>query len=329
MAPKGNSDTPNIDVAFPETKQGGTGPLVSIVLATYDPPETIRESLQSVVDQTYDNIELVVVDSSQLEPLRRLDEYSWITYVPEEPRGVAAAWNAGIAAASGDIVMFLADDDYYAPEKAERQVEAVRAGAEIVYSDINVINDSGRQTRLSSMTIDDTDQPYIKYFRKGHGIPHLSVAGRRSCFIEEPFLEELEAREDPHLWVRMLQRYEVERIPEPLATKRRRDDSLTSDSEMMHRNELQEISDLVDRFPSLDEYSEKRRQFAKYRHGKRLLLSGKHGRSRRVFFELLYSAPTVRVVALFLISLLPVGHRLAFEVVESFDQRLRQLRSDS
>jgi glycosyltransferase involved in cell wall biosynthesis len=310
--------TPAPDIDYPPSFQSGDGPLVSVVLATYEPEHTIEDSLRSVVEQTYDNVELVVVDSSGEQWLADLgDRLEWVTYVHQNPVGVAAAWNRGIDAASGDIVAFLADDDYYAPEKLERQVEAIQQGADVVYTDEYVIDPDGSVTELPSLPIDDPDTHYVDFFRVGHGVPHLTVAGRTECFRDEQFLEDLQAREDPHLWVRLFRSYEPAHIPEPLAYKRRRDDSLTSDPEMMYQNEVAEVADLAERFDELEAHREERERMTKYRYGKQLFHDGQRRRARGVLFDTITSGfLDYRTIAMLAVTLSPVLNETLYGLLE-------------
>ncbi|WP_158294388.1 glycosyltransferase [Halorubrum sp. SD690R] len=300
---------------------------MSIILPTYEPKtEHIGQSIQSIADQTYDDIELVIVDSTGLDWLRELgEEYSWVTYQYQEPAGLPAAWNAGIDAATGEFIGFLSDDDYYAEEKVEIQVTHLNQGYDLVYADEYVIDEDGSVTYLSALPVDDPEHHYVKYFREGHGVPHLTVFGRADCFRSEPFDERLEVREDPHLWVRLFKRYDVSKIDKALAYKRRREDSATGDPEMLYDNELREIDLLCEEFPELEEYRSEREQMAKYRYGKHLLRIGRTSRSRSVFLDLLRDGMVeTPVIGLLLVSLLPAGNRTAFQYLESLAETRKQ-----
>lgn len=306
------------DLDYPTSLQSGDGPLVSVILATYEPGDTIEDSLRSVIEQTYDNVELVIVDSSDEQWLADLgDRLDWVTHVYQKPVGVAAAWNRGIDAASGDVVTFLADDDYYTPEKLERQVKAIQNGADVVYTDEYVIDPDGSVTELPSLPVRDPETHYREFFRVGHGVPHLTVAGRIECFRDERFLEDLQAREDPHLWVRLFRKYEPAHVPEPLAYKRRRDDSLTSDPDMMYENELAEVADLVERFEELEEYRAERERMTKYRYGKQLFHNGYTRRARGVLLDLVTSGfLDHRALAMLAVTFSPVLNETLFGLLE-------------
>lgn len=305
---------------LPDSLSGTTGPLVSIILATYEPGPTINESIESVVNQTYGNIELVIVNGSDDDWLEELGtSVDWIRYVPQAGTGVANAWNEGIEAATGTYVSFLADDDYYEETKTERQVEKLSdSEVDVVYSDEYILAPDDGESIVSGLPVSNRDTHYRDYFKRGQGVPHLTVTGRTECFRTHQFDETLAAREDPHLWVRLFRDCTPAYIPEPLAYKRRRKGSLTSDPEMMYQNELQEISDLVDRFPELSALEEERRRWAKYRYGRNLLETGEHSKAQETFLELVQLEPTnVRFAALLITTLLPFDTERSVELMET------------
>ena len=122
-------------------------PLVSAVLITRDRPDRLRAAVDSLREQTYPNLELVVVDGSRdsVESLvRRHAGDVPVTYLRDDGEGPGAARNAGIDAATGEYVAFLDDDDRWLPEKTERQVEAFAPGVGTVYTGQFVVRDGRR-----------------------------------------------------------------------------------------------------------------------------------------------------------------------------------------
>jgi len=124
-------------------------PEVSVVIPTYNRPNRLQRALNSVENQTYDNINTVVVDDhsdKKIQPI--IQDYSSscnVQYVRhEENRGANAARNSGIKRAAGDFIAFLDDDDTWEPEKIEKQVNAAReSGSGVVYTGIRHIDADG------------------------------------------------------------------------------------------------------------------------------------------------------------------------------------------
>ncbi len=90
-------------------------PLVSIITATYNSGKTVRDTLQSIADQTYPGIEHIVVDGgSQDNTLSIVSEFPHVAKVVSEPdKGIYDAMNKGINLATGEIIALLNSDDFY------------------------------------------------------------------------------------------------------------------------------------------------------------------------------------------------------------------------
>jgi glycosyltransferase involved in cell wall biosynthesis len=127
-------------------------PLVSVVIPTYARPDLLSRAIQSVVDQTYENIELVVVDDCSPDSLREIVVDSTPSYIQfsflrhDHNQGHAAARNTGMEAAEGEFIAFLDDDDEWLEEKIEKQVERFQEASEsvgVVYTGPKQLNEDG------------------------------------------------------------------------------------------------------------------------------------------------------------------------------------------
>src|SRR5437588_6877362 len=98
--------------------------LVTAVIPTYNYGRFVTQALESVLAQTYANIEIIVVDDGSKDDTReQLASYAdRIRYIYQENQSVAAARNTGIRAAAGDLVAFLDADDVWHPQKVELQM---------------------------------------------------------------------------------------------------------------------------------------------------------------------------------------------------------------
>lgn len=104
---------------------------VSVVIATRDRPELVREAISSVLAQEYDGPVHVIVVADQSEPDLALaqtgDERSVRVITNARSVGLAGARNSGIDEADGEFVAFCDDDDYWLPQKLAQQVAAIQA----------------------------------------------------------------------------------------------------------------------------------------------------------------------------------------------------------
>jgi hypothetical protein len=99
-------------------------PLVSVIIPTHDRSALLQQAVESVLAQTYPNLEVIVVDDGSADDtaavMARYD--GRLHYIRQANQGVAAARNAGYRAAAGEYLAFLDDDDLYLAHKIERQV---------------------------------------------------------------------------------------------------------------------------------------------------------------------------------------------------------------
>lgn len=108
--------------------------VVSVIIPAYNESGSIADAIDSVLGQTYTDIELIVVDDCSTddtpEVVRGYDD-DRLTYIRHGTnRGAAAARNTGIRQAEGEYIAFLDSDDHWHPTKLERQVDCLRSRSE-------------------------------------------------------------------------------------------------------------------------------------------------------------------------------------------------------
>ena len=109
--------------------------LVSIIIPTYKRNEKLKKAIESILKQTYQNIEIIVVDDNNPNTeYRKKNEILMQSYIKnskvkyikhEKNKNGAAARNTGINAANGKYIGFLDDDDEFLPTKIEKQVDVL------------------------------------------------------------------------------------------------------------------------------------------------------------------------------------------------------------
>ena len=99
-------------------------PLVSVIIPAYNSADFIDEALKSVFDQTYKDLEIIVVDDGSTDDTRAvLEKYGdRVNYHYQDNNGPASARNRGIKLARGKYIAFLDADDLWLPTKLEKQV---------------------------------------------------------------------------------------------------------------------------------------------------------------------------------------------------------------
>ncbi|MCJ8013888.1 glycosyltransferase [Paenibacillus sp. KQZ6P-2] len=158
-------------------------PLVTVVIPFYNDPY-VDQAIQSVLDQSYAPLEIIVVDDGSSQYTERLiPYYPYIHYLGTSNGGTASALNHGIKHASGKYVAWLSSDDLFYPDKIERQVQfMVQKNALISYTNFNYIDDQNRITQHhASLVFAHLLEFYYCFFR-GNPVNGCTVMMRRDLF---------------------------------------------------------------------------------------------------------------------------------------------------
>lgn len=187
-------------------------PLVSVIVPTYNRAYCLGRTIQSVIDQTYKNWELIIVDNNST------DDTSLLVASFNSPRiqlfqihnegVIATSRNKGLHEAKGDYVALLDSDDWWLPEKLHASVEQLDAGADIVYHDLYLVKSFPCKPKLwkrvkSRQVISPVFQDLLF---NGNVINNSSVVVKRELmkqiggFSDDPLLI---TAEDFDAWIRL------------------------------------------------------------------------------------------------------------------------------
>ncbi len=120
--------------------------LVSVIVPVHDPGSLLEESITSVLAQSVSDIELIVIDDGSEEDVswaRTVDPRLRFLQTPN--RGVSAARNTGLAAASSDLLAFIDQDDRWHASKLERQLAVLDEDVSLIHTGFELIDDEGRR----------------------------------------------------------------------------------------------------------------------------------------------------------------------------------------
>ncbi len=98
-------------------------PLVSVIIPTYNRAYILLKSIESVFSQTFKDLELIVVDDGSTDKTPYLVSKYPLIYVKKPRQGVSHARNVGLKKAKGSLICFLDSDDYFLPQKLEKQIK--------------------------------------------------------------------------------------------------------------------------------------------------------------------------------------------------------------
>ena len=198
-------------------------PLVSVIIPTHNRAGFLAGAVNSVLAQSFNDLEIVVVDDCSgddtpalMESFRR----PGIRYLRHDrQRGGAAARNTGIHHSTGEYVAFLDDDDEWYPEKLDRQVSTLLASpADVggIYTGYFIVDRSDNQIRGQMVPTERGD--LYETLLAGNCIGSTSsMLLRRSCFDKVGIFDErLPSFQDYDLWLRIARKYQFECIRQPL-----------------------------------------------------------------------------------------------------------------
>ncbi len=206
---------------FAEHSNIPDSPLISIIVPVYKVEPFIERCLDSVITQTYRNLEIILIDDGSPDNCGAIcDEYALrddrIHVFHQENRGVSASRNAGLDVVTGDYIVFVDSDDYIAPDMIEGVVrEAERESADIVIFDYFIDNakevhavktlDSIKSLeQIQEMILMDTYPSYLwnKFYRAAlfdnvrmslrkfedlMVMPHVFLKARKITYLPVPY----------------------------------------------------------------------------------------------------------------------------------------------
>jgi glycosyltransferase involved in cell wall biosynthesis len=284
-------------------------PLVSVVISTYNRHSSLETALESVGAQTYDRLELVVVDDHSQPPARDVVDaadvsaFEQVTYVRhDENRGANAARNTGIDAASGEFLAFLDDDDRWVPEKIARQLDAFEDGVGVVYTGMEMLLDG----RTESVTPPEVRGDITKALLCRNVVGTLSAVMVRADIADTVrFDERFPSWADLEWYIHLSTQTAFRRVPEPLVRYDLRSQNRLSDDFEKKRVSydlfIDEFSDLAARYGRL--FRRKFVGWAAFRVGSSALYNNRYSEARQLLATAVLAYPLEpRFLAYFLAS---------------------------
>ena len=161
-------------------------PLLSVITVVYNNVQHIERTIKSVIDQTYTDVEYIVIDGGStdgtLEIIRSYDE-KIAKLITEKDEGIYDAMNKGLFLAGGDYVIFMNSGDAFYSADTVAGVFSTAPDADIYYGETEMINDAGQS--LGRRRHKAPNQFTWKSFKYGMSISHQAIYIRRS--LTKPF----------------------------------------------------------------------------------------------------------------------------------------------
>jgi glycosyltransferase involved in cell wall biosynthesis len=201
-------------------------PKVSVIIPVYNAEKYIKDAIDSVLNQTYKDLEIVVVDDGSTDKTKEIVEIQRrkvvrvhvdIEYIYQMNKGPGAARNTGIKAATGEYIAFLDSDDMWMPEKIGKQVVKFKENPDygLIHTDRIRLEPDGTLRTTKGKTLEGD---VFKELLMGNFIVCSSVLIKKSCFDDIGLFDEdrNNRAEDYDIWLRIAKNYQIGFIAEPL-----------------------------------------------------------------------------------------------------------------
>lgn len=232
----------------------GTMPRVSIITPSYNQGQFITETIESVLAQTYPNIEYIVMDGGSTDDtLAILKQYDGrLQWYSEPDEGQTDAINKGFRRATGDIIAWLNSDDLYFPDTVETVVNYLLKSPDhmFVYGDVVAIDDRGKVYGRRHHVHQTNFHELL------HGSDPIVQPGsfwRKTLWDELGELDtNLHYVMDYEYWLRIAQRYPLYYLPKALAKERIYANAKTYHGAMQRIEEIDQVTKAYgnDAFPT-------------------------------------------------------------------------------
>lgn len=202
--------------------------MISCIVTTYKrSPDIVARAINSIVNQTYKDIEIIVVNdapeekelSQNIEKILSMYDASINYIIHKENKGACAARNTGIAAANGEYIAFLDDDDEWVNTKLEIQLSnLIRNNSALVYCDQIYIDAHGnKKIKEPFMTYvigkNDYEKLLCYNFIGSTSFPLIKANALKEV---GGFNEKLESSQDHEVWLKIAKKYTISYVNKPL-----------------------------------------------------------------------------------------------------------------
>ncbi|MAK48882.1 glycosyltransferase [Marinobacter sp. UBA2498] len=229
-------------------------PLVSVITPTFNRSDFLPESIDSVLAQTYQNFQLIIVDDGSTDSTREVVEPyltdQRIKYFYQSNQGQSVARNKGISESSGEFICFLDSDNAWLPNKLDRSLlEFSRfPQSDIVYGDGILIDE--KSAEIGKNTMKRYSGRITHHLLKDNFVSMNTTMTRRKCFDElGSFNESDRVAEDYELWLRFSTRFEFRYIPEFLSYYRVMENQISSDKKKRFSSNERLLLKFLEQYP--------------------------------------------------------------------------------
>ncbi|NQV23429.1 MAG: glycosyltransferase [Rhodopirellula sp.] len=232
-----------------DTVDRDSSPLVTTIIPSFNHARYIEQAIESVLQQTYDNIELIISDDGStdntVDVLTKYESHPRIRLLKHSVnRGQSVSINAALSIAKGEYISFLPSDDWYLPHKTEMQLSKFLECA----PSVGVVYGRGARSFECSGQIREMDLPLLKgnvarrILGTGNFVYPVTPLYRKECFDRFPFDERYKA-EGESIFAKLALAYEFDFVDDIVAVMRDHEENTGKNVELMYRENIDYWSD--------------------------------------------------------------------------------------
>ncbi|MEE9270455.1 MAG: glycosyltransferase family A protein [Candidatus Krumholzibacteria bacterium] len=281
-------------------------PKASVIIPCYNGERFIAEAIDSVLDQSFSDLEIIVVDDGSTDGSKAVVERyvgsERVTRIDhDENRGIAAARNTGVRAAQAEFIAFLDQDDLWYPQKLQKQLRVFEedrtAEIGLVFS-AHKISFMGkpprtpRGTHVPTVVNKASREAIFKALFLHNFIPMSSVVIRRQCFDTLGLLDESirSGADDYEFCTRLVLKYRICHVDEPLMLRRVHDSNFTDDEKLSPAG-IEINRRLLDKHPELAPLRVRRESELLFKLGRALHGKGERKRAKQAYRDAMKVRP--------------------------------------
>lgn len=211
-----------------------SNPLISVVMPTYNRAHVLPRAILSVLNQTYSNLELIIVDDCSTDSTKSVVNAfndKRLKYIYHEiNEGAFSARNTGIKAAAGEFIAFQDSDDEWLPDKLELQVlalDSVSSAVGVVYTSFWLISDGKKVCYPNLNERRRTEGDVHRTLLETNFVGTPTALVRKECFEKVGLFEKLPRLQEWALWLRISQLYHFKHVNKPLVNAYTQPDSIS------------------------------------------------------------------------------------------------------
>ncbi len=283
-------------------------PKVSVIIPCYNGAKWIRDTINSVLNQTYQEFELIIVDDGSTDNLKKIIENylsdERVRYIQHKKnRGIPAARNTGIKTSKGKYIAFLDQDDVWLKTKLEKQVELFKKDKDkkvgLIFTDVLYIGPDGKRFKvkwpnksvLEELPRQTRKETLMELFKENFIATSSVVVRKKECFGKLGLLnEDLYSGDDYEFWLRVAGNLKIKYVDKSLTKKRmHKNNTLKRHAEegKVYQDQIRIVHQITNRYPFLNELKNKKLEWFHYLYGRYLFDNNQVIKARDEFFKAL------------------------------------------